>query len=617
MNNLKLTTLRVKNFQGVKDFTLETKGEDIKIGGANATGKTTLNDAFLWLLFGKNSKGKADFALKPLDASGQELHKLETTVEADLIFNKEEIKLTRTFKEKWTKKRREAKASFSGHETVYFVNEVPKKKKDFDVLVSGIINQGIFKLLTNPAEFNSLQWAERRTILFDICGQDPKSLSDLDDKKKEIAAKQRKINSELKEIPARIDENQAAEIVKPDSQIETAFIAETKIAEEKLKDLQTNTALDKKKAELAKIENERWKAKASFEEDQEIRKKPLNKAVMQYEDHILKTKADITTVDNDIARLILRIKDKEGQQKGLRDAWNKENSSTADVENTCPTCDQDLPNAQIQAACEKFNQAKAARLKQLADTGKMVTKEIESTTLEVSDLSVKRADFETSAESFNSQKTKFQQKFDDVNLETCTTPSLDLKKEKLEKEIAELQDDKADDQINAVRMQLEEIESKLTQYYKDCAEWKASVKSKERIEELNQKEKLLSKEYEQLSEQLAGIENSITKKVKLLEKEVNSHFKMATFKLFKQQINSGIEDCCETLYKGIPFNSTLNNGARINIGLDIINTLSKHYESVAPIFIDNAESVNELIETQAQMVSLFVTEDKQLTIMED
>jgi len=107
----------------------------------------------------------------------------------------------------------------------------------------------------------------------------------------------------------------------------------------------------------------------------------------------------------------------------------------------------------------------------------------------------------------------------------------------------------------------------------------------------------------------------IKAKVNLLEDKINSRFRMARFKMFKENINGGVEPCCETLYRGIPF-SSMNNAAKINVGVDIINTLSEHYDGfTAPIFVDNAEAVTQLIETRGQLIRLIVSKpDKKLRV---
>jgi hypothetical protein len=136
-----------------------------------------------------------------------------------------------------------------------------------------------------------------------------------------------------------------------------------------------------------------------------------------------------------------------------------------------------------------------------------------------------------------------------------------------------------------------------------------------RIEELKAQEKKLAAEYERLEGELYLTEEFIRQKVSLLEEKINSKFEMARFKLFNVLVNGAVEECCETTYQGVPF-SSLNNGARINVGLDIIRTLARHYNFYPPIFIDNREAVTSLIDMgDQQVISLIVSEkDKELRV---
>src|SRR5699024_2036177 len=99
-------------------------------------------------------------------------------------------------------------------------------------------------------------------------------------------------------------------------------------------------------------------------------------------------------------------------------------------------------------------------------------------------------------------------------------------------------------------------------------------------------------------------ETYIRTKINLLESKINNRFKYAKFKLFEEQINAGIKETCEVLYKGVPYSRGLNNASRINVGLDVINTLTEHYGISVPIFVDNGESVTDLIETKSQLIKL-------------
>ena len=132
-------------------------------------------------------------------------------------------------------------------------------------------------------------------------------------------------------------------------------------------------------------------------------------------------------------------------------------------------------------------------------------------------------------------------------------------------------------------------------------------KTKKRILELEENQKKLSAEYENIEQETFLIEDFIKAKVELLNEKINKKFKLATFKMFESQVNGGLKECCEVMYNNIPYKA-LNNAARLNVGLDIINTLTKHYNVTAPLFIDNAEAVTTFIDSDSQIIKLIVTE---------
>ena len=170
-------------------------------------------------------------------------------------------------------------------------------------------------------------------------------------------------------------------------------------------------------------------------------------------------------------------------------------------------------------------------------------------------------------------------------------------------------------QEKTAERQILEVQEKLKKWTKLEAAWNAVEKSRIRILELEVQEKELAAEFERLEAELFLIEKFIIKKVEMLEGQINSRFKLARFKLFETQINEGIKECCEVLYNGVPYNHGLNSGARINVGLDIIQTLSDYYGFQAPVFVDNRESINDLFPISSQVISLVVSNDKALTIL--
>src|SRR5690625_398017 len=224
MKQIKLLNMKLSHFKGIKDLEIDFNGDDTRIYGDNGTGKTTVFDAFVWLLFNKDSQNKSDFQIKTME-NDEVIHNLNHEVAATLLVDGSELQLKKVFKEKWTKPKGKIDHVFGGHTTDYYINEVPcGTKKEYDETITDIIDESVFKLLTNPNEFNvNMHWKDRRNLLFEIAGDitdedviaSDKDLSKLldvlngrsiDDLKKVIAAKRKEINKKLEEIPTRIDE---------------------------------------------------------------------------------------------------------------------------------------------------------------------------------------------------------------------------------------------------------------------------------------------------------------------------------------------------------------------------------------------------------------------------
>ena len=138
-------------------------------------------------------------------------------------------------------------------------------------------------------------------------------------------------------------------------------------------------------------------------------------------------------------------------------------------------------------------------------------------------------------------------------------------------------------------------------------------KSFDRIAELEAQEKDLAQQLADLEKTEFSIQEFIKARTDLSESRINDKLSMVRFKMFKQNISGSEEEACETLIDGVPF-SDANNGAKINAGLDIINTLSAYYGVSAPIWIDNRESIRNLLDTESQIINLIVTADKELTL---
>mgnify|MGYP003963475997 FL=1 len=632
MDKLTINRIRYKNFKGLADYTLEPNGKDISVFGQNATGKTTLIDGVSYLLFGKDSYGRADFQLKPVDKDGQEIHNLETEVEGVFDVNNKTITLRKRFQEKYTKKRGEPRQTFTGHTTDYFIDDVPAKKKEYDIKISEIIDVNAFKLVTNPLEFNNLHWTGRRQILLERCGdvtdldvidsdKKLKSLSEIlgdcsiDDHKKKIRAKKREINKELEQIPVRIAENQetAKDAMQPDYREKTRLEKVLEEKKEKLRSLRSNEALSSKKVRLNEVDSKILVSRNEADQKQADLKKPILQAIEKLEAERRDLTGKIKDNEFRIFQDEKRNKVSEDAIVKIREDWHIENNKQPSNDNTCPTCGQDLPKDIVKNTIGMFNRLKSDRLTMITATGKEMAanieqrnKDIEAAKVEIAKLTDMIAGVD---EIIARKKAEFEKVYVGVDID-----DLDRQKDVLEQEIDALLNGSVVQEENTQR-EIFESQEKFDELNQLEASWKAAESCRIRISELEAQEKELAAEFERLEAEIFLIEKFIIKKVEMLEGQINSRFKLARFKLFETQINEGIKECCDVLYNGVPYNHGLNSGARINVGLDIIQTLSEYYGFQAPVFVDNRESINNLFPISSQVISLVVSNDKALSIL--
>ena len=596
---IKIKTLKLENFKGIKDLTIDFK-DTTNIYGDNAVGKTTIFDAYSWLLWDKDSLNRKDFAIKPYDKNGDEIHNLESIVEGDFVFGDTDLTLKKIYKEVWTKKRGSTQAEFTGHTTDYYINAVPVKKKEYNERIASVISEDNFNLLSNPLYFNQiLDKNKRREVILglieevrpeDIIAKN-KDLEDLDletytvDELKKIAKDSaKKINKDIESIPARIDELDKSKIHDIDfdalefrkkstlpaiKEIDEKLADASKMAEGMTEITEKITALQKEKSDLT----EKYQNKC-------LEVKLKNKKILQEKEH---DKLVIEEAKKNIEKL------KDLVEKA-REEWQEVHKEQYQGDFKCPTCGQDLLPDQIEKTMANFNKKKSEKLTSIEEKAKDLKIKIEECE-KIAIYVVK----EYKEEDLPIEPIRLQEidkELDEAKAKLSVF-SLDNKKDLLEKK----------DSLNA---DLEEINKKLSLQGQN-------EKIDERIKELEGQEKELAKAYEEQQRIIYLCEEYTKAYVDLVSDKINDSFDMVKFKLFENQINGGITETCEATFEGVPY-SDLNNAAKINAGLDVINSLSDKLDLKVPIFIDNAESVNELIKTDTQLVRLVVSKDKELRI---
>ncbi|WP_339309758.1 AAA family ATPase [Paenibacillus sp. FSL k6-2145] len=645
MRQITLTSLTLRNFKGLRDFVLEADGRSVSAYGDNATGKTTLFDAFVWTLFGKDSQNRTDFEIKGLDEAGKVAeHGLQHEVEAILMVDRRRRSFKKVFAEKWTRKRGQAAAEFGGHTTDYYVDGVPVKQGQYKAEVDGLISEDIFKLLTSPSYFNEILKPDaRRKVLLEVCGEmtdaeiiaSSKQLApladilgdrSLEDHRKVIAARRTEINKELEKIPVRIDEARRtmpdvsdldAELLQEDIETMRGRV-DAKTAE--LQRIQSGGELSAKEIRLREINAELTEIKQRVQADGLQAVVGQQGRLSQLRGEASDLQSRISSGQREADQLKRQISRSDSQVKRLREEWTSLDSLQYPVHEhqhdaNCPTCGQTLPDDQVQAAqnkaLEAFNMNKSRRLEGISSDGKLAAAEKRThdealKTLErdlvvlQEEVASKAAEVMAAEATLQSLQTNVADPADDSEYQTKQREC-----ETVRAEIEQLRSSSAD-AIGKVQSEIRLIRSQVDDLETDKAKLATVNATEERIAELAEQERKLAGEFEKLEHELYLTEEFTRTKVSLLESKINSKFRYARFRLFEEQINGGLKDVCKTLYNGVPYEGGLNNAARINVGLDIINTLGQHYGFSAPIFVDNAEAVTQLIDTDAQMIRLVV-----------
>ena len=674
---IEIESLTLTNFKGIKQLQIKFD-KQTNISGMNGTGKTTIFDGFLWLLFGKDSTDRKDFGIKTLDGDGNVIPMIEHEVIGKIkIWDSEDadvpriLILKRTLREKWVKPRGQAASEFSGNETVYNVDMVPCTQKEYMDKVDSICKESLFKLLTNPAYFPGLNWAVQRQSLFSLIptitnDEIMATVSDkamkqgkfsellkilnseksLEDFRKQISNDKRRLNDELVLIPARIDEVKRGMPANDDwatleGMIKSAEAFIQRKEEEKSNELKSVEGESSKRAKIqASIDNARQQMRnIQYHVQDGLNEK--SRGSQQKKDEHDRYLSDygslIQKTTNTLTGLRLDMEGLQSERTKLLAEWKAINAEqyTHVVPGTCPTCGQELPEHFREITnnenLEKWNADKIQKINLNTQKGKNIAgqiiqkqTQIDEATAKIeklkSDLDAVRKGWEgdevdstvlgeggvsPAAITFVAQldialkaHEEYQKLSQHVERESKTLEKLGP---------IEAVDTKAlDKEISYARTTLDETKTKL-------AKREQIAKAEERKAELEASQKKLSQEIADLEQMEFTIETYVRNKVNMLEERINAMFKVVRFKMFDLQINGQLAETCECSIGGVPY-SDLNNAARINAGVDIINTMSKTYGIIAPIWIDNRESVNEIIPTRAQLINLYVTLDPTLII---
>ena len=668
MKNVFLSSIHLVNWRGAKDREI-VFGQATTISGDNGTGKSTIFDAFTWLLFGKDQFDRKDHEITPV-VDGERMDRVDSEVSANIIVDGEEIAMKRVLHPKWVRRRGKAVEEFDGYDTKYYVNDVPMKMSEYNEKVKSIIDDTVFKCVTNPLYFfNHVKWQDQRSILFAVAGtitDDELSLKNpefaallekisgktMEQFKREIATKKKKLTDDLKQIPAKIDqtrrltpdvadwgdlEGKKAAIDARIAGIDTEISDKVKANREAYEDIRTT------QKEIADYETKRDRlvqyATAAEEDrvrkinhDADVRADNANAERRRIENQIKNDKHELARLESDLknveeraGEVLVECTNLYDEREGLVARWKEINKRTFVPGESCVMCplfgkpcgDHDAAGRveELNAKAEReFNERKKKDLDVVNARGLKIKSRVEELNKWSDGAKQRESEIKSSIDALKKTIADNELAVSEMKVVYATH----IVANPINPQDLEEWNDMTE-KINFLKESIVEPENvDTTELQKAKAEAMAErdtivakLNDKSTIERYTKEIASLEEESDNLSQQIADIEKEeftieefTRTKVEECESRINGMFERVEWKMFDKTIKGDEYECCiPTNKSGVAISST-NTADVINCGLDVINVLCRYYDVNAPIFVDNRESVTTLIHTESQVISL-------------
>lgn len=636
---VQIISMSLKNFQKVESRTFEYNGENARLTGQNGAGKTTERGAFSWLFYDKDSNGDSNLNFRPFDSENNAIKGLVVAVEGIIDFDEKR----RVFKKEHHE--RIVRRQFRGYTSKYWIDGVVKSMSEYKAEIAEILDEDVFKILTDPSYFNNddkFHHSKRRAVLANIGGDvgTPAGFSELiaavngrsiKDYKKILKDRVKKYEEERDEKNTRIDEIKAgfgdfaghagSDLTKLESSREIAQ-EEINRLDGKRKALLLDEKLRQDNIEnIAKLKIAKADREVALKKDTSGIKHLIEERDM-IEAGVAEKRAAVTAVENELTlhntKIVTATKVLSAEMASLakvRDELMRGREAT--LEMLCSTCKRPV-TPEMKAEIEASHHVAQVEIAKRATQAKTDVKtcKIESVKLDLDrteilerlgNIGIELGE----AEKYQADRVKELNARIQCNKpvrpeedRACMDLSMDILN--LEKSIGE----PVANQLAVIETAKSTQNNELTEINDALSQVDEVKKGKERIAVHKAREKELGQKIADAMRELEDIKNYDKAECSLIEKAVNSKFKYVTFRLFKELLrktDAGEIDtvpCCDALLDGVPYHIA-SGGEKVLVDLDINRVLSEYYGVWLPLFIDNAESFTEDIESDSQVIELF------------
>lgn len=639
IKDIRIQEIILENFRGIQRFRLSPQGRNVNIYGRNGAGKTTIADAWCWLLFGEDSHGAPDSGVGKFDVQTRGTSGLEYSVTASITCSGEPHTLKRVLKEQFTRKRGAAEATKTGYTTRYYIDEVPcKSKKEYEAFLDGILpDREIAKALTLPYVFpGAMKEDARREMLLkwfapeldedSILSRHPelaplrkhKGYKSVEQYQQWAKEKRRAVNKELDAIPGRLDEAEKAkstDIPQPGDEAKYAQLQNMKAKlTAQISGIRNGENILEARRRISQLEAQLAKGEAEYLRTIDHANDSLKEDIRLQADEISKKEIELSGLrrrSEDRQKFLADLRrdiEKQGQKWAARNT--EAFGATAAV---CPTCGRPLPEEQIQGAREAFNIQKSNDLEAILQAGNSLKQTYKEEKAKREDELIKLEELKTELE-------RMRKKHDALRGSVISPPAYEdtdkgrelLQKIDAAKKEAAVLETCAEKKIPELQTKIEGLNEEISamEYRRMNAD--INARQEARMKELMEQQKSLNLELASLDEGLMLAEKFIRLRASDLEESINEHFSLVRWKLYEEQINGGIRNRCEAMVLTdsgayMEYGANLNDGHKVRGGLDIINAIQRATGYCLPVWVDAAGEITEDLHTPAQLTRLYAT----------
>lgn len=645
---IKLLGIRLENFMCYVDTEFNFF-HLTKILAENGRGKSSIVTAFNWVLFNCDYELRDNPQVRRV-VDGKSVDDMDTAVTLVLDVDGKEVTLRKVQKRIYGETVKDGVVVTTVNDpNSYYINEVSKTLKAFNEYLN--VNIATFKMCSNINVFLNQKPKEMREYLFSLVDK----ISDLD---------MAKSKSELAELVPLLEKYTAEEIRAMKNKIKKDVDDNAKKLkgqiEEKERDVQLKQAIDVSDLELQKnslkeqiadcaakqTDNDKLMAeydKASsdilnlkFELSDMSRKaneenvkarRDIENRITDKQFLVRQTEKTISETEHCIELSKQTIESITGYLDVERKKWTEENNRQFDENSLiCPYCGNEYSEDKKEQLRADFKKHKADTLKAITDNGNLYADRLSKEKKTLADLEAELPEHKESLGMLNTAIEVLTEQLSELPQEIDVSTTEEYKA--LEQQITEKEQSmhKAND-ISAVKAELKVQESELRQQLSDCeAKIAASntAMEEERLEELRNRQRDMEQGKTNAEKILDLLDELDKAKNESLSDTVNSYFGLVKWQLFEYAKNGNYKSVCVPMVDGKSILTTMSNkGNRILGRIDICNSIQKISGITCPIWLDDAESLDESNQSKvAQMVGgqaimlIVDSKHKDLEIME-